>query len=1202
MNGQTLASKPRIIATGLILVAASLASGHLFDGDLRIPRAIAASASYSEGFEDVGPVDPGEDGPANLIAAGWIFRNQSEPRGTKGWFGLTGGAQAGNGYLAANYESTVCGEQAVVSNWAILPPIPDQAAGDPMSFYLIGGSGARADRVQVRYSPSGGTNTGSGALDVGDFTDVLLDWQSLRFGFRAWEQQTISLPGPGRLAFRYFLPEADFCNLEGYLLGIDSLVIGTPPAGPIPFPQPGETVTWDQSISPVLIQGRQVIVAGGTVVVEPGVEIQVQADSTLVVEGTLRGAGTTASPILVTAPSVFPPALEVAGTLDLSSATITGQVRPAAGGTLLFSNVTFQGNGTVFNTTLLGRPTFIRIDQSHFNGVDLFISDSTLVLTNTSFTNASGILERGYLYIDNITVDGGSLDFGLDYQPVYIDNVSVANSTGAGLELGGSQAGNNYFLGTNVVLQNNQYPVQLGSGGLLPGSTLPATGNLNNMILVSSASDQRGPATWPDLGLPYLVAGSPSFFGKWQLLPGVTVKLGPLAIFDFEDGVLVARGRPGNPVTFERLDPTQAWNYIMVPDRLEHVIVDGSELGLIYPSQGQPARFIDSAILRNNGRAVVGGVVIRSTQFIDNTTGAVVGFTKDLNGQTNPNSFTGNTLAVETAQDATYNWWGSPSGPTTPDNPRGTGDPIASGVPFKPFRTSPPDFSDAPPQVFLNEPYFLAEAGNKIMLSWSVQENIGVTSQRILFTTQAGTVVVADNLPGSQRAFEWTVPDIGFQVSGILPVLRVVAVDTAGQEGWDEAEILIPSNDMSGTLTLTSDLTGPFTAGDEVSICWTASGLDFSASGIDGFLFLDGGRRTISLGGVHTGLNCLPLPLRMPFVSTDSARVGLRLTGSLNRVKWFFSDYFTIRPDSRVGDAAPTISLTSPAQGASFPAGSVIPIAWNATDDQGLRSFDLHASYDGGRTWHLVVEDQPGTATGFNWQTAPGSGFSDLRLRVVAHDLRFQNSSEVVAISTGGGGEPTPTPTPTPTPAPTPSPTLPPPPGNTGLLGPAANAPVTKNAGDKNGYEVNPGNAHSDDGSFALDNDSGTGTSTSCTNNRKDKHIYRDYSINLPPGATVTGIEVRLDAKVDNTSGSPKICIQLSWNGGSSWTSAKKTPVLTTGEGTYILGGPTDTWGRAWVLSEFSNANFRVRVIDVASSTARDFSLDWVAVNVHYQP
>jgi hypothetical protein len=161
---------------------------------------------------------------------------------------------------------------------------------------------------------------------------------------------------------------------------------------------------------------------------------------------------------------------------------------------------------------------------------------------------------------------------------------------------------------------------------------------------------------------------------------------------------------------------------------------------------------------------------------------------------------------------------------------------------------------------------------------------------------------------------------------------------------------------------------------------------------------------------------------------------------------------------------------------------------------------------------------------------------------------------------------------------------------------------VTVQSGDNNGYEVNPSNGHTDDGLFAVDNNSGTNSNSSCTNIRKDRHIYYTFNINVPGGATINGFEVRLDARADSTSGSPHLCVQLSWNGGTTWTTAKQTTNLTTGEVTYILGGPTDNWGRLWATGELSNTSFRVRITDVASNTSRDFSLDYVAVNVYYQP
>lgn len=161
-----------------------------------------------------------------------------------------------------------------------------------------------------------------------------------------------------------------------------------------------------------------------------------------------------------------------------------------------------------------------------------------------------------------------------------------------------------------------------------------------------------------------------------------------------------------------------------------------------------------------------------------------------------------------------------------------------------------------------------------------------------------------------------------------------------------------------------------------------------------------------------------------------------------------------------------------------------------------------------------------------------------------------------------------------------------------------AQAAVTSSSGDNNGYETNPANACQDGSGAAVDTNSGNGTSTSCTSIAKDKHVFSNFTANVNSGAAINGIEVRLDGWAESTSSSPRFCVQLSWNGGSSWTTAKQTSTLTTTEATYILGAANDTWGRTWSSSELSNANFRVRVIDVSSSTSRDFSLDWVALRV----
>ena len=200
-----------------------------------------------------------------------------------------------------------------------------------------------------------------------------------------------------------------------------------------------------------------------------------------------------------------------------------------------------------------------------------------------------------------------------------------------------------------------------------------------------------------------------------------------------------------------------------------------------------------------------------------------------------------------------------------------------------------------------------------------------------------------------------------------------------------------------------------------------------------------------------------------------------------------------------------------------------------------------------------------------------------------------------------GGAVSTPTPTlgstSTPTATSTPASSA-----STGFLSPSANSPQTSAAGDNNGYQTNPANGYANDSVFATDSNSGTNNNTSCANKGKDKHAYTNYNFNIPAVAVIQGVEVRLDARADATSGSPKICVQLSWDGGITWTNTKSTTTLSTSEVTYTLGGTLDTWGRTWTPDNFGNTNFRIRLINVASNTSRDFFLDYVAVNVTYRP
>jgi len=175
---------------------------------------------------------------------------------------------------------------------------------------------------------------------------------------------------------------------------------------------------------------------------------------------------------------------------------------------------------------------------------------------------------------------------------------------------------------------------------------------------------------------------------------------------------------------------------------------------------------------------------------------------------------------------------------------------------------------------------------------------------------------------------------------------------------------------------------------------------------------------------------------------------------------------------------------------------------------------------------------------------------------------------------------------------------------DTGNRSPTANAAVTSGSGDNNGFQTNPTNAYADGGSYAQDTDSGTNSSTSCGDPGKDRHDFYGYGISVPGGNTVTGIEVRLDARVDSTSGATvrRMCVQLSWDGGVTWTAAKQTSNLTTSFQSKIIYDELDpTWGHDWTLSELPN--LRVRITNVSNKSSpydRDFRLDWAAVKVYY--
>jgi cell division septation protein DedD len=184
-----------------------------------------------------------------------------------------------------------------------------------------------------------------------------------------------------------------------------------------------------------------------------------------------------------------------------------------------------------------------------------------------------------------------------------------------------------------------------------------------------------------------------------------------------------------------------------------------------------------------------------------------------------------------------------------------------------------------------------------------------------------------------------------------------------------------------------------------------------------------------------------------------------------------------------------------------------------------------------------------------------------------------------------GALTPTATPTSTPTATSTPGCAT----GDTGYLSPSADAVDT--GGDGDGFESTPAGAYASGGSNAT-NSKGSG----------DRHRFYNYGIAVPAGCQVQGIVVRLDYWLKNSGGTTTVSVDLSGDGGATWTTLKGDSSEPASQTTVLYGGASDLWGLVWTSSMLSNANFRVRVTMDLGSGGQEVYLDWIPVRIFYGP
>jgi LPXTG-motif cell wall-anchored protein len=122
--------------------------------------------------------------------------------------------------------------------------------------------------------------------------------------------------------------------------------------------------------------------------------------------------------------------------------------------------------------------------------------------------------------------------------------------------------------------------------------------------------------------------------------------------------------------------------------------------------------------------------------------------------------------------------------------------------------------------------------------------------------------------------------------------------------------------------------------------------------------------------------------------------------------------------------------------------------------------------------------------------------------------------------------------------------------------------------------------------------------------------IVQYYNFNfsaIPSNATINGIEVQVEGYSSRTNQTNRQAdISLSWNNGDNYTTGSgvkttnmpESSYTNTNEASRTFGGSNDTWNRTWSSSDFTNANFRLK-LDATNDSA-DLNIDSVQVKIHY--
>lgn len=138
--------------------------------------------------------------------------------------------------------------------------------------------------------------------------------------------------------------------------------------------------------------------------------------------------------------------------------------------------------------------------------------------------------------------------------------------------------------------------------------------------------------------------------------------------------------------------------------------------------------------------------------------------------------------------------------------------------------------------------------------------------------------------------------------------------------------------------------------------------------------------------------------------------------------------------------------------------------------------------------------------------------------------------------------------------------------------------------GDDYNQWTNPTNAYSSDNSDTY------------TENINSYQDYYNFGFPSLTGYVTDGINVSVEGSYYDTSATVEV--ELSWDGGTSYTNENKQQTFTsTSDVIKYYGGSSDTWGRTWSASDFTNTNFRLRVQSIDGNIP---AIDHIQMDIYY--